>query len=96
MFSDCPQFTVSSQTQVMYTEERVFRSMTTLYCDNGYSFVQEEFHQQTSVSMECQYGGDWDKSRVPNCMSKIFVQKSIYCDLCFISLRAKYLYMYCH
>jgi hypothetical protein len=78
---------VSSQTQVTYTEERVFGSITTLTCDNGYSFVQEEFHQQSSVSMECQYGGDWDKSRVPNCMSKIFVQISIYCDLCFI--RAK-------
>ena len=92
IFSDCPQLNVSSQTQVTYTEERVFGSITTLTCDNGYSFVQEEFHQQSSVSMECQYGGDWDKSRVPNCMSKIFVQISIYCDLCFI--RAKYLYMY--
>lgn len=91
-FSDCPQFTVSSQTRVTYTEERVFGSITTLTCDDGYSFVQEEFNQQSSVPMECRYGGDWDKPRVPNCMSKIFLQISIFCDLCFI--RAKYLYMY--
>ena len=78
--SDCPDLPLSTETNDMSSDmyKMSFRSKVLLTCQSGYSFVQEEFSLQSSVTIECEKGGKWNVSRIPNCMSKFSLGQSKY------------------
>ncbi|XP_071107672.1 uncharacterized protein [Haliotis cracherodii] len=63
---DCPSIPDSSN-MVKSTPATSYLSSVTVNCITGYSFKQEEYYQNATVSFFCERGGKWDKTRYPTC-----------------------------
>ncbi|CAC5408148.1 unnamed protein product [Mytilus coruscus] len=65
---DCAELTVSPETRPISQSEYETSFMNTieLSCDDGYSF-ENEGHSNVH-SIKCLKGGEWNETRIPNCM----------------------------
>ncbi|XP_061175608.1 sushi, von Willebrand factor type A, EGF and pentraxin domain-containing protein 1-like [Saccostrea echinata] len=65
---DCPPLTLSQWTMNSVSGKyTALNTVITLSCQTGYSFKQEEYNKESSVSLKCLPGGRWNVSRIPDC-----------------------------